>query len=82
MRGEQAIFNLEIKKKSGLGINPDIHHSKVFSSAQMTWIWKKKTWRVKGIIRFLNIFESLKPHSIYSAISVFDLHENNIFSSV
>ena len=32
MRGEQAIFNLEIKKKSGLGINPDIHHSKVFSS--------------------------------------------------
>ena len=33
MRREQAIFNLEIKKKSGLSINPDIHHSKVFSSA-------------------------------------------------
>ena len=32
MRGEQALFNLEIKKKSGLSINPDIHHSKVFSS--------------------------------------------------
>ena len=32
MIGEQAIFNLEIKKKSGLSINPDIHHSKVFSS--------------------------------------------------
>ena len=32
MRREQAIFNLEIKKKSGLSINPDIHHSKVFSS--------------------------------------------------
>jgi len=32
MRGEQAIFNLEIKKKSGLSINPDIHHSKVFRS--------------------------------------------------
>ena len=32
MRGEQAIFNLEIKKKSGLSINPYIHHSKVFSS--------------------------------------------------
>ena len=32
MRGEQAIFNLEIKKRSGLSINPDIHHSKVFSS--------------------------------------------------
>ena len=32
MSGEQAIFNLEIKKKSGLSPNPDIHHSKVFSS--------------------------------------------------
>ena len=32
MRGEQAIFHLEIKKKSGLSINPEIHHSKVFSS--------------------------------------------------
>ena len=31
MRGEQAIFNLEIKKKSGISLNPDIHHSKVFS---------------------------------------------------
>ena len=35
MRGEQAIFNLEIKKKSGLSINPDIHHSKVPSSDLM-----------------------------------------------
>ena len=34
MRGEQALFNLEIKKKRGLSINPDIHHSKVFSSDQ------------------------------------------------
>ena len=31
MRGEQAILNLDIKKKSGLSLNPDIHHSKVFS---------------------------------------------------
>ena len=36
MRGEQAIFNLKIKKKSELSLNPDIHHSKVFSSEQMT----------------------------------------------
>ena len=35
MRGEQAIFNLEIKKKSGLSLNPDIHHSKVFSSVNV-----------------------------------------------
>ena len=39
MRGEQAIFNLEIKKKSGLSINPDIHHSKVFSSELKTLEW-------------------------------------------
>ena len=32
MSGEKAIFNLEIKKKNGLSLNPDIHHSKVFSS--------------------------------------------------
>ena len=31
-RGEQALFNLEIKKKSGSNINPEIHHSKVPSS--------------------------------------------------
>ena len=36
MIGEQAIFNLEIKKKCGLSINPDIYHSKVFSS-ENTW---------------------------------------------
>ena len=38
MRGEQAIFNLEIKKKSGSSINPDIHHSKVPSSGGITKI--------------------------------------------
>jgi len=30
--GEQALFDLEIKKKSRSSINLDIHHSKVFSS--------------------------------------------------
>ena len=30
----QDYFNLEIKKKSGLSLNPDIHHSKVPSSGQ------------------------------------------------
>ena len=32
MSEEQAIFNLQIKKKSGLSGNPDMHHSKVFRS--------------------------------------------------
>ena len=36
MIGEQAIFNLEIKTKCGLSINPDIHHSKVFSSVKIS----------------------------------------------
>ena len=31
-RGEQALLNLKIKKKSGSSINPDIHHSKYPSS--------------------------------------------------
>ena len=31
-RRKQALFHLEIKKKRGLSINPDIHHSKVLSS--------------------------------------------------
>ena len=39
MRGEQAIFNLEIKKNSGLSINPDIRHSKVVSSELGTLEW-------------------------------------------
>ena len=43
MRGEQAIFNLEIKKKSGLSINPDIHHSKVFSSVAFSY----NSWNLK-----------------------------------
>ena len=29
MRGEQAIFNMEIKKKSGLSINPDISYGRI-----------------------------------------------------
>ena len=36
MSGEQAIFNLQIKKKCGLSLNLDIHHSKVFSSDYLT----------------------------------------------
>ena len=31
-RGEQALFNLEIKKKRRSSIDLDIHHFKVFSS--------------------------------------------------
>jgi len=44
MSGEQAIFNLEIKKKSGLSLNLGIHHSKVFSSEHMEYTW------ISGII--------------------------------
>ena len=37
---KKALFNLEIKKKSGSSINPDIHHLKVPSSG--------KTWSILG----------------------------------
>ena len=49
MRGEQAIFNLELKKKSGLSINPDIHHSKVFSSELKTLEW----WITRSLLDLL-----------------------------
>ena len=32
------LINLEIKKKSGLSSNPDIHHSKVSSSDQIVQV--------------------------------------------
>ena len=38
MREEQAIFNFEIKKKSGSSIKLDIHHSKVPSSELETFV--------------------------------------------
>ena len=47
MRGEQAIFNLEIKKKSGLSINPDIHHSKVFSFVHSK-VWSRKLLQIEA----------------------------------
>jgi len=56
MRGKQAIFNIEIKKKSGLSINPDIHHSKVFSSGH---ILKKLTWERKQSLNLLKISSDL-----------------------
>ena len=33
---DNALFNLEIEKKSGLSINSDIHYSKVLSSDEIT----------------------------------------------
>ena len=48
MRGEKAIVNLEIKKKSGSSINPDIHHSKVLSSVPKRR--KKITTVIRGFL--------------------------------
>jgi len=39
----QDYVNLEIIKKRGSSINPDIHHSKVFSSERIEGI--RSTWR-------------------------------------
>ena len=60
MRGEQAIFNLEIKKKRGLSINPDIHHSKVFSS-DCKAIENLSLWLLHG--NTLLIVDELQPFS-------------------
>ena len=57
MSGEQALFNLEIKKNSGLSLNPDIHHSKVVSSVCINWLnWVYEKY-------FLLLIESIKVKS-------------------
>ena len=47
--GEQAIFNLDIKKKFGLSINPDIHHSKVDCSPHEFNLQKSQQIGIKDI---------------------------------
>ena len=59
MRGEQALFNFEIKKKSGSSINPDIHQSKVPSS-----------WDFKWPRRLQGVFENFKQLSKIIALSI------------
>ena len=51
----RAIFNLEIKKKSGLSLNPDILHSKVFSSALIGPTFLRDFYRPKGML--INLFQ-------------------------
>ena len=63
MRGKQAIFNLEIKKKSGLSINPDIHHSKVLSSG-----WKCRDFKIWVCEKYTVSFMILKEE--YQEISL------------
>ena len=45
MRGEQAIFNLEIKKKD----------SKVFSSGPLVYVMQLKSFKIDGDVK--NIFQ-------------------------
>ena len=43
MRGEQAIFNLEIKKKSGLSINPDrLINLEIYNKQYLIWRLRKR----------------------------------------
>ena len=58
MSGEQAIFNLHIKKKSGLCLNPDIPHSKVFSSGDLS---PDRTNLLMEHISFINETWRLEP---------------------
>ena len=57
----QDYVNLEIIKKRGSSINPDIHHSKVFSSASL-----------QSIIRLMIIFwgESLSKENFLMVIHI------------
>ena len=58
---EQAIFNLEIKKKSGLSINPDIHHSKVPSSVDLYL----SRWKMSSYAQSIFIYSFDPAASIY-----------------
>ena len=52
--GEQAIFKLDIKKKSGLSLNPDIHRSKVFSSGGFNCTQTLFFWTLDCHVKYLN----------------------------
>ena len=54
MSGEQAIFNLKIRKKRELSLNPDIHHSKVFSSGYLTF--SSNPLFIDWHVRFTNLY--------------------------
>ena len=54
---KQAIFNLEIKKKSGSSINPDIHHSKVPSSCPFISFF--------NLLLIVRHTSSLLPHLLF-----------------
>ena len=69
MIGEQAIFNLDIKKKCGLSINPDIHHSKVFSSVGPDI----KTFLVLITVSFLQRITLMSTLSFWGSFTVISL---------
>ena len=69
MRGEQAIFNLEIKKKSGLSINPDIHHSKVPSSSEIS-IWWIFMVGIDAFRVFMRTILNIEPYSLLKPTKV------------
>ena len=48
------LFNLEIKKKSGSSINPDIHHSKVPNSEQIRGQLKTENITILNLPYFTN----------------------------
>ena len=64
-RREQALFNLEIKKKSGLSINPDVQKSKVPSSDGITLIGDFNI----NLLQHLNHSETNNYLDIYSLIN-------------
>jgi len=67
-RGELALFNLEIKKKSGSSIDLDIHYSKVYSSEQSLLF--KKFQKMNNILRYWSFFSIQEKFSVFHLIRV------------
>jgi len=53
MSGEQAIFNLEIKKKSGLSLNPDIYDDPYVNVSGKPYLQKVHNWTYLRDILFI-----------------------------
>ena len=72
----QDYVNLEIIKKRGSSINPDIHHSKVFSSECGYSDQIKFSYNLSKILTFSNWMEREFLNNIFNTVSVYRVTHN------
>ena len=72
----QDYVNLKIIKKRGSSINPDIHHSKVFSSECGYSDQIKFSYNLSKILTFSNWMEREFLNNIFNTVSVYRVTHN------